>query len=453
VNAPTAVPSSSAGLKRGMGFFPALTSNMLNMVGIGPFTTIPLILLAMGGPQALLGWICGAIIAIADGLVWAELGAAMPDTGGSYEYLQKAFGPSGFGRLLGFLFLWQVMLGAPLTAASGGVGFANYAHYLLPSLTPTGAILIAMAVCAASTFLLYRDIKSIGTISNILWAGLILAMAIILWGGAWHFNPSVAFSFPAHAFKLTPAFFTGLGGAALLAMYDYSGYFNVCLIGGEIEKPARNIPRVVLLSIAILAVLYLAMSLSIIGVVPWQQAMHSNAIVSDYVERLYGKSAAALMTVLILWVGFASVFCVLLGYSRVPYAAAVEGHFFKRFAKLHPTRNFPAFSVLFFGVASAAMCIFPLDVLIQGLLMIQIVTWFAAQCIGVVLLRRIHKTRPFSMPWYPLPVIVALAGWVFIFVMAGWRYMLSAVALVIVGVIAFRLFTADKHAVGTPHHP
>jgi amino acid transporter len=442
VNAPPAVSSSSAGLKRGMGFFPALTSNMLNMVGIGVFTTIPLILTAMGGPQALLGWICGAVIALADGLVWAELGAAMPDTGGSYEYLQKAFGPAGFGRLMGFLFLWQVMLGAPLTAASGGVGFANYAHYLFPSLSPIGGTFVAMGVCAAATFLLYRDIKSIGTISNVLWVGLIVAMGIILWGGAWHFNPKIAFSFPAHAFKPSWAFASGLGGAALLAMYDYSGYFNVCLIGGEIEKPVRNIPRVVVLSIVILAVLYLAMSFSIIGVVPWQQAMHSNAIVSDYIEHLYGKHAAALMTVLILWVGFASVFCVLLGYTRVPYAAAVEGHFFAPFGRLHPTRNFPSFSVLFFGVASVAMCFFPLDVLIQGLLMIQIVTWFAAQCVGVVLLRRVHKDRPFSMPLYPLPVLIALAGWIFIFAMSGWQYIVSSLALVVVGVVAFRIFTA-----------
>lgn len=443
MTAPSPNSSGTAGLKRGMGFFPALTSNMLNMVGIGPFTTIPLILLAMGGPQALLGWICGAVIALADGLVWAELGAAMPDTGGSYEYLQKAFGPKGYGRLMGFLFLWQVMLGAPLTAASGSVGFANYMKYLIPSLTPVGATLVAMCVCAAATFLLYRDIKSIGTISNILWGGLILAIAIILWGGAWHFNPAIAFSFPPNAFKLSPAFFTGLGGAALLAMYDYSGYFNVCLIGGEIEKPARNIPRVVLYSIAVLAVLYLLMSLSIIGVIPWQQAMHSNAIVSDYIERLYGKHAAALMTLLMLWVGFASVFSVLLGYTRVPYAAAVEGHFFSRFAQWHPTRNFPSFSVLFFGVASAALCVFSLEVLIQGLLMIQIVTWFAAQCIGVVLLRRVQKAsgRPFSMPWYPLPVIIALAGWLFIFVMNDQQYRLAAIALVIIGVIAFRLFT------------
>jgi amino acid transporter len=437
---------ASAGLKRGMAFFPALTSNMLNMVGVGPFLTIPLILGAMGGPQALLGWICGAVIALSDGLVWAELGAAMPGTGGSYEYLQKAFGGRWRGRLMGFLFLWQVMLAAPLTAASGGVGFADYTRYLIPSLSPIGGKLLGMAVCLLATFLLYRDIKSIGRISNVLWGGLMLAMGIILWGGVTHFNPAVAFSFPANAFKLTPAFFYGLGAAALLSMYDYSGYFNVCLIGGEIEKPARNIPRVVVLSIVILAVLYMAMSMSIIGVLPWQEAMKSTAVVSDYMEHLYGGRAAALMTVLILWVAFASVFCVLLGYTRVPYAAAADGHFFSRFAKLHPTRNFPSFSVLFFGVVSALMCLFPLDVLIKELLVIQIVNWFAAQCIGVVLIRRLRKeiARPFSMPLYPLPVIIALAGWIFIFATSGWPYIVSALALVLFGVVAFRVFNQPR---------
>jgi len=426
-----------------MGFFPALTSNMLNMVGVGPFITIPLILSAMGGPQALLGWICGALIALSDGLVWAELGAAMPDTGGSYEYLQQAFAPLSLGRLMGFLFLWQVMLAAPLTAASGGVGFADYTRYLIPSLTPTEGKLVAMGVCLFATFLLYRDIKSIGKISNVLWAGLMIAIGIILWGGLRHFSPSVAFNFPPHAFSLTPAFFNGLGAAALLSMYDYSGYFNVCLIGGEVKNPTRTIPRVVVLSIVVLAVLYLSMSLSIIGVVPWKQAMNSTAIVSDYMEHLYGPHAASLMTLLILWVAFASVFCVLLGYTRVPYAAAREGHFFSRFGRLHPTRNFPAFSVLFFGVASAAMCLIPLDALIKELLVIQIVTWFGAQCVGVVLIRRLRKdiNRPFKMPLYPLPVIIALAGWLFIFATSGWPYIVSALALVLFGVIAFRIFT------------
>ena len=422
-----------------MGLFPALTSNMLNMVGVGPFITIPLILSAMGGPQALLGWILGAIIAASDGLVWAELGAAMPGSGGSYDYLQQAFGPRSLGRLMGFLFLWQVMLSAPLTAASGSVGFADYARYLVPSLTPVEQKLIAIGVCLVSTGLLYRDIRSIGKISAVLWFGLIAAMGIIIWGGAWHFQAATAFNFPSGAFHLSPSFFMGLGGATLISMYDFSGYFNVCLIGGEIKNPTVNIPRVVLLSIGILAVLYLAMSFSIIGVLPWQSAVHSTAIVSDFMERLYGAKAAALMTGLILWVAFASVFCVLLGYSRVPYAAAAEGHFFSAFARVHPKRHFPSFSVVFMGVMSAAACLLPLEALIKALIIIQIVTQFAAQCIAVILIRGVRKDirRPFSMPLYPLPVLIALAGWIFILVSSGRIYVIAGIAVVLLGIVAY----------------
>ena len=422
-----------------MGLFPALASNMLNMVGVGPFLTIPLILQAMHGPQALLGWILGAVIALCDGYVWAELGAAMPGSGGSYDYLQQAFGPRSLGRLMGFLFLWQVMLSAPLTAGSGALGFADYMRYLIPSLSDSELKIIAIIICLLCTVLLYRDIRSIAIISAVLWVGLIAAMGIIIWSGFGHFQAARAFSFPHGAFHLDSGFFLGLGAATLLSMYDYSGYFNVCLIGGEIRNPAVNIPRCVILSIGILAVLYLAMSMSIIGVVPWKDAIHSQAIVSDFMERIYGWHAAALMTGLILWVAFASVFCVLLGYTRVPFAAAAEGHFFSPFARVHPKRNFPSFSVVFMGVASAAACLLSLDALIKTLIIIQIVTQFAAQCIAVILIRRLRKdiVRPFSMPLYPIPALVALAGWLFILASSGGVYVLSGFALLVFGIAAY----------------
>ncbi|MBV9297202.1 MAG: amino acid permease [Acidobacteriaceae bacterium] len=422
-----------------MGLFPALAANMLNMVGVGPFITIPLILSAMQGPQALCGWILGALIATCDGLVWAELGAAMPGSGGSYEYLQQAFGIHSLGRLMGFLFLWQVMLAAPLTAASGAVGFADYARYLLPWLTGPELKVLAVIVCFISTALLYRDIQAIGKVSIILWIGLVLAMGVIIWAGAWHFQAKVAFSFPPGAFRFSPAFFMGLGAATLISMYDYSGYFNVCLIGGEVKNPSVTIPRCVLLSVGILAVVYLAMSLSIIGVVPWREAIGSHSIVSDFMERLYGSRAAELMTALILWVAFASVFCVLLGYTRVPFAAASEGRFFSAFARVHPTRNFPSFSVLFMGGMSALACFLTLEALIKALIVIQIVTQFAAQCVAVVLIRRLRKNivRPFSMPLYPLPAVVALAGWIFILASSGGVYILSGFALLALGMIAY----------------
>lgn len=431
--------ASTPELKRGMRLFPAVASNMLSMVGVGPFLTVPLILATMGGPQALLGWIFGAIISLCDGLVWSELGAAMPDSGGSYDYLQQAFGPRSLGKLMGFLFLWQVMLAGPLTAASGGVGFADYTRYLLPQLNSWEHTAVAMAVCLIATVLLYRDIRSVGRISVVLWAGLILAMGIIIWSGAMHFNAARAFQFPKGAFHLSTQFFLGLGAGTLISTYDFSGYFNVCLIGGEVEKPASTIPRSVLLSIIILAALYFAMSLSIIGVVPWREAMTSNAIISDFTARLYGWNAARLMTALILWIAFASVFCVLLGFTRVPYAAAAQGHFFSWFARVHPTRYFPSFSVVAMGVLSALACLLSLDALIRMLIVVQIVTQFAAQCIAVMVIRRSRPDipRPFEMPLYPLPALIALAGWLFVLCCSGLAYILTGIAVTLAGVLAY----------------
>ena len=422
-----------------MGFFPALAANMLSMVGIGPFITIPLILSSMGGPQALLGWIVGAVISLCDGLVWAELGAAMPGAGGSYEYLQQAYGPQKLGRLMGFLFLWQVMLAGPITAASGAVGLADYAKYLVPQLTHVHQILLAIAICGLSTWLLYRNIKSIGKISTMLWAALMLAMAIILFGGATHFNPRLAFAFPPNAFRLSPAFFAGLGGAALISTYDFSGYFFVCLMGGEIKRPSVNIPRAIVYAILVLGVLYFGMSLAIVGVLPLQKAMTSNAIVADFTAALYGPLAAQGMTILILLIAFASVFCVLLGFTRVPYAAAIEGRFFSVFAQIHPTQHFPSFSVLFMGVATAAACLLSLDELIKALIVIQVVTQFVAQCYAVVLIRKRRRdiVRPFNMPLYPLPAIIAALGWLYILYESGPVYIAIGLGLVLAGTLAY----------------
>ncbi len=428
-----------AGLVRGVGLLEASAANMLNMIGVGPFLTIPLTLAAMGGPQAMLGWIAGAVVAICDGLVWAELGAAMPGAGGPYVYLQQAFGPRKLGSLMSFLFLWEIVIVAPLSTASGAVGFAQYSKYLIPSLGPWQTKGIAAGLCLLMTLLLYRDIRSIGRLSIAMWAVVMATAAWILFGGFTHFEMSRVADFPPGAFHLSGSFFAGLGGATLIAMYDYGGYFNVCLFGGEVKNPGKTIPRSILISIGVVAVLYLSMNISIINVVPWREAMNSKAIVSDFIERLYGHGAANFVTVLILWTAMASIFAILLGVSRVPYAAAAEGKFFSIFARLHPTKNFPTFSLVSLGIASAAACTLSLDELIKALIVIQILIQFMAQCVAVYMLRtyRTGIQRPFSMWLYPLPAIVALGGWVFILIASGLRYILAGLALMAAGILAY----------------
>jgi amino acid transporter len=123
-------------LVRGIGLLGATSANMLEMIGAGPFITIPILLAKMNGPQAILGWVAGAVVALCDGMVWAELGAAMPGTGGPYHYLSEAYGPRGLGRMMSFLFIWQTIFLAPLSIASGAVGFAQYARFLAKDMTP-----------------------------------------------------------------------------------------------------------------------------------------------------------------------------------------------------------------------------------------------------------------------------------------------------------------------------
>lgn len=439
--------ADSPHLVRGIGLAGATSANMLEMIGVGPFLTIPILLAKMNGPQAILGWVLGAVIALCDGMVWAELGAAMPGTGGPYRYLSEAYGPHTLGRLMSFLFIWETIFLTPLSIGSGAVGFAQYARFFSPGMGWWESKLIAMGICLALTALLYRDIRSVGRLSVAMWIVVLATAAWITIAGLLHFQKSLILDFPPDAFSSPRAFFFGLGGATLISMYDYGGYNNVCFFAGEVRRPERVVPRSILLSIALVGVLYLTMNVTIIGVIPWREAIHSTYIVSDFIQRLYGTGAAQAITILVLWTTFASIFAALLGYSRVPYAAATDGRFFRPFARLHPVKAFPSFSILFLGAASALACLLNLDVLINALIVIQVIIQFMAQIVAVTLIRRNRPDipRPFRMPLYPVTSIIAFLGWLYILIASGLPYIAAGVALLVVGVVAY-LLRARKHA-------
>src|SRR4030088_155931 len=257
---PTESGTASPALIRGMGLASATALNMIDMIGVGPFITIPLIVGAMGGPQAMLGWIAGALFAVCDGLVWAELGAAMPGSGGSYRYLREIYGPQKFGRLISFLFIWQLSFSAPLSIATGCIGLAGYAAYYWPGLqtvysahdaalhipwagslqvsgVASPATALAVAICFLAVLLLYRRITVIGRLSKLLWVGVVGTIGWVIFAGLPHLNTAQAFGFPPGAFTLSHGFLTGLGGVVLVATYGYWGYYNVCFLGDEIEDP------------------------------------------------------------------------------------------------------------------------------------------------------------------------------------------------------------------------
>ena len=438
MRADIAVAEDNSGQR--MGILGASTSNMLNMIGVGPFLSIPLALVAVHGSKVLLPWILGAVISLCDGLVWAELGAAMPFSGGPYFYLRQAFGAESYGKVASFLVLWSSVLTAPLLIASGAVGFSQYFHYLWPVLNDAGLCVLAMAVCLINVVLLYRRITTIGAISIGLW---ILVVGTIVWiiiAGATHipaaFRGQMSGGYPV----LSGYFWKGVGAATLIAVYDYAGYYNVCLIGGELKRPERTIPYSIIVSILLVAVLYIAMNLAILGVLPLQQSMHSSAIVADFMQTVYNVRCARIADVLILVASFASVFAILLGFSRIPFAAAKQGEFFSVFAKVHPTKDFPHASLLILGILSACACMLSLNTLISLVIVIQTMVQFLAQCVAVVLLRKRHiqeNKLTFRMPLYPLPVVIAFIGWLLVLISSGARNIFLAFAATLAGVATF----------------
>jgi len=462
-------PAGQPELIRGVGLASATTLNMIDMIGVGPFITIPLIVSAAGGPQAMLGWIAGAVLALCDGLVWAELGAAMPSAGGSYRYLKEIYGPKTLGRLLSFLFIWQLSFSAPLSVASGCIGLAHYAGYLWPGLERvlatstlhvavplvgmlearilvTPATFVAIATCACVVFLLYRRITAIGKLAELLWVVVIGSVLWVIVAGLMHFRAARAFDFPAGAFHPSHEFFIGLGAAMLIATYDYWGYYNVCFIGGEVKDPGRTIPRALIISIVAVAALYIVMNISVLGVVPWREMTgfssdQNNYIVSVFMQRIYGNWAGRLAAGLIMWTAFASVFSLLLGYSRVPYAAALDGNYFRAFARVHPEHRFPTVSLLALGGVAMLFCFLRLADVIAALVVIRIMLQFIVQAVGVMVLRvrRPDMPRPFRMWLYPMPALLAIAGFTFILVERKnfLREIRYAVVILVMGLLIY----------------
>jgi amino acid transporter len=444
----------------------AVALNMLDMIGVGPFITLPLLLAAMGGPQAMLGWIFGALLALADGLVWAELAGMMPEAGGSYRFLREMF-PGSTGRFLGFLFCFQLMFSAPLSMASGCIGLAQYAGYLWPGLrghtwiwgrlVAGPATAVAVGCVVAVTLLLYRRLANLRLISYALWGAVLATIAWVLVTGVLFGQWKLVTTLPPGAFHLNGAFFAGLASAMLIATYDFWGYYNVAFLAGEVRDAARNVPRAILLSIGIVSVLYVAMNTALLALVPWQTQLGAHdlnareALVSYVMEAAYGARfgpgvglwAGRAAALLVMVTAFGSVFSLLLGYSRIPFAAARDGNFFRAFGKLHPRGGFPYVSLLYLAGAAGLFCFLSLGEVIAALVVLRIVVQFLLQHVGVMALRRTQaeRARPFRMLLYPLPPLLALAGFVYILVARtdSARQLWMAAGVVVLGAAVYRL--------------
>jgi amino acid transporter len=457
-------------LRRRLSLLQAVSLNMSMMVGIGPFITIPTFVASLGGPQAMIGWALGALVAVADGLVWSELAAAFPGSGGTYHFFDAVYGDARVGRLLKFLFVWQFLFSAPLEVATGAIGLTQYAGYLWPALkqavwtcpidlgrlgTSTWEVtrgqIAAVGVMIGITALAYRRIELAGRLMVVLWAGMIVTVVGVIAAGFIHFDARRAFDFPGSAWVVDRRFALGLGAALGIAMYDFLGYYQICYLGDEVADPARTIPRSILISIGVVALAYFTMNLSILGAIPWREVVRSEHIASDLMLRYFGEGAAWLVTLSIVWTALAGTFAALLGYSRVPYASARSGHFFRGLARTHPTGDFPHRALLLVSGLAALACLAHLETVIAALLTSRILIQFVGQIATVAYLRTrpdLLARMPFRMRLFPLPALLALVGWLYVFAASGQEVIAYGLGSLLLGAVAFaawdRLATAPE---------
>jgi amino acid transporter len=432
-------------LERKLSLLHATAINMIDMVGIGPFVVLSVVAQIMGGPYFLYAWIAGAVLSYLDAMVWSQLGAALPMAGGSFHFLKEGYGKK-WGKLMSFLFVWQTMIQAPLVIASAAIGFSQYANYFFHFSFIQEKIVSGSVVILVIT-LLYRKIESIGKISVFLWVGVLTTMLWIIFGGIAHGNFLAPIQHINDGFEMKHGFAAALGFASVKTIYSYLGYYNVCHLGGEIKNPSKNIPKSMFISITGIAILYLAMNVSVASVLPFETIVESKYVVSAYIQALYGANAGAIVTILILLVAFASLFAATLGYSRIPYAAAKDNSFFSYFAELHPKLHFPHRSLLVLGgIAFIFSLLFRLKEVIDAILAMRILIQFIGQAIGLMLLvkRKGKDFFPWKMPLYPIPLLIAVAIWVTIFISTGQKMMLGGLTVISLGLIVYFIATKMK---------
>jgi amino acid transporter len=442
-------------LDRSLGLLHATASNMATMVGIGPFITIPLIVSAMGGPQAMLGWAIGAIIAIADGQVWAELSTSLPGEGGTYVYLREAY-KKYFGKLIAFLFIWSFLLSGPFEIASGFVGMMQYISFIWPALADThikiltfsvGLVRILAFLAGLVTIILhYNKVKFVGAITIILWAIMLITVGATVFVGLSHFHLERAFTFPTGWFSFSWGFVLGLGSATLIAMYDLLGYYNICYMEEEVKNPGYVFPRAILWSVVGVTILYAVMNISILGVMPWQEIAKSTHVVSDMFSNWYGNTTAVIITILVAFTAYGSIYALMMSYSRLPFAAARDGFFFDWLKAVHQRKHFPHYSLLLVGGITCVASLFNLDFIIAATLSSRVLIQFLGQIIGLTILRKTAPglKRPFKMWLYPIPSIVAFIGFAFIFISSGIEAISLGLVWLIVGIVFF-MYWAKKN--------
>lgn len=435
------------------------------MFGTGPFITLPFLIASVTpeGPHALIGYALAAIFCFCDSFVWAELGAIWPLSGGTLIYLLELFGPDasqgGYGPFMSFLFVWQFFISGPLEIASGFVAASQYLSYITRQRSWLSISLVACGLCMASFFFLHESNRRIGAQTVAMW---ILTIGVIIFtivAGFMNFE-SGNLLLPFDAFKDPSVFFLGVGIAGRFGVYDFTGYFDVNQIGGEVVDPKRTIPIACISTAFIIGIVYFLVIISIMGALPFlgdngfSMLVRSSSDKATFVgaiffETLFGKTIAIIMTCMIITTILASCISLIVGYIRIPHAAAERGLFFRLFYHLSSQRNgLPDRSLYLFAFISSLCCFADLEILLDAALTTRLVLQFIPQAVGSILdhARNPERERPFRIPLFPLPNLISAVGFFFVFVTTDSATILSGQPLLEVS-IGFMLVGACVYPV------
>lgn len=437
----------SRGLTRGLGVWTSTAVVVGTMIGTGIFLMPSEVALSTGTlPLALLAWVVGGVLALFGALTYAELGAALPDAGADYTYLNRGVHP-----VLGFLYGWRgVLIATPTSMASYAAAIALFSSYLWPplalplltvgpvSLTPAKLLALVLLVLVTAVNLL--SVQAVGRIQLALTTLKVLALVAVVGAGFLAIGRPKP---PEAAQQLEAATYAGFLGALTAVLWAYSGWRGVLRLGSEIQDPGKNIPRSMFRGLGFTAALFLLVNIACFVALGFSGVAGTKTPVSDALERTLGSNAADILTLMMIVSVMGTMNATVLSASRVPFAMAQDGYFFRGLSGLGTNTRAPVVSVLLFAVVATALVTTGSYRQISGLAVFLSWSFYGLGALALFRLRKLEPNlpRPVKVWGYPIVpatfMIMAVVLTVYLYVTDPVRSSIG-VGVVLVGLLFYR---------------
>jgi APA family basic amino acid/polyamine antiporter len=388
-------------LRRQLGLLDSTCIVIGTTIGVGIFLVPGPIARELGSPVLILAtWVITGIISLFGALAYAELGAMMPESGGQYVYLREAYGPA-----MAFVCGWVAFLITQSgSIAAVSVGFGIYLSYLLPGVP--GVIHWApVVVIALFTYLNYRGARTGARTQNLLTI-LKAAGLIVLIASAFLHSPAAVP--PPSAAPFVPFSIHGLVTAILGCFVAYDGWQYIAFVAGEVQKPSRNLPVSLAVGMSVVILLYVLANVAYFRVLPVEAIARSAHVASDMAEKTMGSLGGTLIAVMIMISSAGAANGAILTSSRLYFAQARDGLFFRKVAELHPRFGTPGYSILIQGAWSAILAVSGSYEMLITYALFAMWTFHGMAAFSVMILRRRYpeRARPYRMWGYPVTAVL-----------------------------------------------